>query len=179
MTIGDVLAVGGMITATGGTLWATLMAQSLLFPEKASRARAVLVTQPKKAIGLGALLIATLGAIGFVFIVGVKGGMLGLLGWLMLVALFAIASLGSAGLALELGERVQKMDGNRSLLDATGRGALLLILAGFLPVLGWLGFFPASLAASLGAGFIAIFEKKAAILSDAVSSEPAPEGYAG
>jgi hypothetical protein len=173
MTIGDVLAFTAGVAVTGGTLWAALVTNTLLFPEKTRSARAILMERPKKAFGLGGLLLVTAGAIGFAFIAQPGGGLLGLTGWLIILFLLALASIGSAGLALEVGERLRGVDTGKSSLAATGRAAALLVAVGFLPVLGWLGFFPASLAASLGAGAIAVFEKRTRTAMATV--EPAPE----
>ena len=158
MTIGDVNAMIAGVGATGVTLWASLLGISALFGERTRRAANVIEAQAGRTLGLGAALAVSAGAIGLIF-VNQPNGLLKFVGWVMLAGLLAMAALGSAGLSRVAGARVGRMDPNLSTLGAVGRGAGLLVTAGFLPFLGWFGFFPLMLFISLGAGCRAMAEK--------------------
>jgi len=158
MTIGDVNAMIAGVGATGVTLWASLLGISALFGERTRRASNVIEAQPGRTLGIGSLLTATAGIIG-VALINQPNGLFKFVGWVMLAGLLAMAALGSAGLSRVAGQRVGRMDPNLSTLGAVGRGAGLLVTAGFLPFLGWFGFFPLMLFVSLGAGCRAMAEK--------------------
>lgn len=159
MTIGDVLAVVAGVAASGVTLWAALVTNTLLFPGRTQRASEILVTKPGRTIGFGLFLILTAGVIGFGLVVQ-PNGVLRLVGWAVSLALLFLASLGSAGLSLLLAERIQGRDEAHSPLMASMRAATLLVLACFVPLLGWFLLFPMSLAAGLGAGVHAVWEAR-------------------
>jgi hypothetical protein len=158
MTIGDVNAMIAGVGASGVTLWASLLGISALFGERTRRAANAIEAQPGRTLGHGFLLAATAGIVG-VALVNQPNGLIKFVGWVLLAGLLATAALGSAGLSRVTGERVGRMDPKLSTLGAVGRGAGLLVTAGFLPVLGWFGFFPVMLFVSLGAGCRAMTEK--------------------
>jgi hypothetical protein len=72
------------------------------------------------------------------------------LGWLLLAASLALSSIGSAGIAAHLAERLAHQS-NLSGLGAFVRGAVLLELAAFFPVIGWFFLWPLLLITAFGA----------------------------
>ncbi len=150
MTIGDVMAVVGIIAGICLSLWVMLIGAALLFETKAHAARRVWETQTRGALGIGVLLLATLG-FGAIALLNAPGGFK-LLGWLLLLALLATSLLGGAGLALLLGERTSAQDVNLSPLTSLSRGAGMMALAWLFPVLGWFLVAPVSVIMGLGAG---------------------------
>ena len=80
MTIGDVMAVVGFIGGVCLSLWVTLIGVALLFESKATAARGVLETQTRGALGLGVLLLATVG-FGAIALINAPGA-LKIFGWL-------------------------------------------------------------------------------------------------
>lgn len=166
MTIGDVLAVVGVILGICLSLWVTLIGAALLFEEKTRLARRVWETQSGGALGIGLALLLPLG-VGGIALLSAPGG-LKLVGWIFLLTLFAISLLGGAGLAQLLGERTGARDENISSLTALARGAGMMALAWLFPVLGWFLVAPICLIMGLGAGAKVLWkpgEKKPAPLS--------------
>jgi hypothetical protein len=155
MTIGDVMGMTAVVAATGATLWAAQVSCAVLFENKTRRATNFLETQTMKTLWVGVALTAVGGLIGVGFIAS-KNGLLGLVGWTLLAILISASVLGAAGLAMLAAERVKRFAPRLSTLAALGRGAGLLIAAGFFPVFGWLFFFPVAFAFSLGAGWRAL-----------------------
>jgi hypothetical protein len=83
------------------------------------------------------------------------------LGWIWVVVVLAAASLGAAGLAAEIGLRMNwKNDGQFQSLGAFLRGAVLIELASAFPVIGWLLIIPIGTLTSLGGTVRTIFKKK-------------------
>ena len=83
------------------------------------------------------------------------------LGWIWLVLVFGAASLGAAGIAAEIGLRMNwRNDGNFQSLGAFIRGAAILELASAFPVIGWLLIIPVGTLIGLGGAVPTIFKKK-------------------
>lgn len=155
--MGDVLAVVAAVVGIGATLWAAILAFTVLFQNRVRQsAELALHWKPTLLWGAGSALIA--GGFGLV-LANQPNGLGKLIGYVLLLGLLSVAVLGSAGLAWLTGKRVIRLNPAHSTLGATGRGAALLIAAGFLPVLGWFGFFPILALLSLGAGTRALFRR--------------------
>lgn len=168
MTFGDVLAITLLIVVTVVTLWAGIVAFTVVFSRRAQVAANALTDAPGKQVGIGAL-VALVAGILSVTLMG-RGGPVAALGFLILAAALAVAVVGSAGLALLIGARLRDQDARYSPLSSTTRGAALAVAAGLIPVIGWFFLMPAALFASLGAGFTALRTKKQV----ATQSEPQP-----
>ncbi|MDX1931293.1 MAG: hypothetical protein SFU56_01685 [Capsulimonadales bacterium] len=158
MTVGDVNAVVWTIGSTGVTLWTAIVGASVLFQDRARQAAAAVENQGKKVAGVGAVMTFTAGLFALIAI-NQPNGLIKLIGWVLLAALMLLAILGSAGLATLTGERLCGMDRRLTRLGGVGRGAGILVAAGFLPFVGWFLLFPAMLMLSLGAGWAAIRRK--------------------
>jgi hypothetical protein len=155
---GDVLAFVSLLIGTCISAWALTMAYGLLFPGKCWVAQQEIGEHPWKCIGSGALVVLTIGVLGVV-LVALPNPVTKLLGWIVLLAIFSVASLGMAGLALNAGERMQKLAPDTNHYAAFSKGAMILIAGCIFPIVGWLGFAPALLLASIGAGVKAIRTK--------------------
>ena len=78
------------------------------------------------------------------------------LAWILLGASLAFSSIGSAGIAAHLGERMNQTSSNYSPLSAFVRGAVILELAAFFPLIGWLFVWIPLLITSFGATAFAL-----------------------
>jgi hypothetical protein len=154
MTIGDVFSVVAGIFGSFLTLWAAVVAAGLLFPGPTERAR-VSLEEPKRAVGRGLAVAATLGFLSIVMSANpfplVKG-----LGMILLFWLLAVSVLGTAGVASAVGRRIQDLDPGMAAYPATVRGAAFVVGGTLLPILGWFAFGPVLFIASLGAGWQAL-----------------------
>ncbi len=132
---------------------ATLTAWWLLFPERVEKARVNIIEEPKRSFWIG-LLAALAAAIPGVFLFAIQVPFFRALGLIWLAVVLGVASLGAAGIAAELGLRVNwKNDGSFLSLGAFLRGALIWELAAALPLIGWLLVIPLGTLISLG-GFM-------------------------
>ncbi|HEY0074616.1 MAG TPA: hypothetical protein VGB77_10975 [Abditibacteriaceae bacterium] len=177
MTIGDVLAVVGVISGVCLSLWVLLIGVALLFEAKANAARRVLENEAGRAFGLGLLTVLPLG-FGSIALLNAPGAFK-FLGWILLLVLLATSLLGGSGMALLMGERTGARDERISSLTALARGAGMMSLAWLFPVLGWFLIAPASVIAGLGAGAKVLWKRgakarKPSPLSPVQLSEPFP-----
>lgn len=168
MTFGDVLAITLLITVTITTLWAGLIAFTVLFARRAQVAANALVDAPGKRIGIGAVIALIAGTVSVILLTA--GGPVAILGFAVLAAALALAVLGSSGITLLIAERLQLLEPAQSRLRGATVGAALAVATGLLPVIGWFFLMPALLFASLGAGFAALRTK--------ATPAPAPERQA-
>lgn len=151
MTIGDVLAVVAVLSLLGASGVATLLLAALAFPERTVRAQQRIETAPGVCLlqGLGVLLVVGL----FAVALGQSpAGALRLLAGVLWAGLFALATPGGAGIVRLLSRRIHDTGSRLQPFAALTRGALLFVMAGFLPIVGWFLIVPAALLLSLGAG---------------------------
>lgn len=140
-----------------------LTAAWLLFPERVESAREKIVAKPGKYLGIGAL-AALIAAIPGAFLFLIPAELTQALAWIWVAFLLGFASLGSAGIAAELGLRVNwKNDGAHLSLGAFLRGALIWELAAIFPVIGWLLVIPLGTLISLGAMVSTLRRKKGVV----------------
>jgi hypothetical protein len=176
MTIGDVLAVVAGIMGTGATLWAAILAITVLFPAKSGRAALALEERSARALGTGAAVTLTVGVTAWALAMSPNvGGLPKLIGWVVLLALLLVATLGSAGLAEVGARRLRARDARMRPLASVGKAAGMLVAAGFLPALGWLVLFPLLLMASLGAGLAALRKERTHALANVAVATPGGE----
>ena len=122
----------------------------LLFPNLISRAQTRVEKTLSRAFWLGLLVVIGL-AIPIIVLLSLPLGPAKLIGWLLLTISLALSSIGSAGIAAHLGERMKQAGNNYTPFNAFVRGAVLLELAAFFPVIGWLFVWPLMLIVSFGA----------------------------
>ena len=156
----DMYAIFGSLILIGISYPAMLTTWWLLFPEKVEKARIRISEKPKKSFGLG-LLAGAIAAIPTVVLFALPSQFTQVLGWIWLVLVLGAASLGAAGIAAEIGLRMNwRNDGNFQSLGAFIRGAAILELSSGFPVIGWLLFIPVGTLVALGGAVHAIFKKK-------------------
>lgn len=150
----DMTAIFFVLLIFGAAVPATLAGWWLLFPNFVRRAQARLESTPWKTFWMGvAVLVAAL--IPIFVLLALPFGPAKFLGWVLIGGTLALSGIGSAGLAALIGSRLQ-LHGNFSTLGSFVRGALILELAAFLPVVGWLFAWIPSLILALGATAFAL-----------------------
>lgn len=158
LLLGDVL---GFLTALVGicfSTWAVTVGFTALFPRRSDIAHTHLVLHPVKSILSGLVVWLVLGSVAL-GIMNLPNPLLKLAGMLLLMALIGFTAVGASGLAKLLAERFQQLEPEMSDFASLSRGALVLVVAGILPLVGWFAVIPLVLAAGLGAGMKAVFSK--------------------
>ena len=156
----DMYAIFGSLILIGISYPAMLTTWWLLFPERVEYARVRISEKPKKSFGVG-LLAGAIAAIPTAILFSLPSQFTQVLGWIWLVLVFGAASLGAAGIAAEIGLRMNwRNDGNFQSLGAFIRGAAILELASAFPVIGWLLIIPVGTLIGLGGAVPTIFKKK-------------------
>ncbi len=169
----DMSAIFFVLLILGTAVPATFVGWWLLFPNLVRRAQARLEATPWKTFWMGiAVFIALL--IPIFILLALPFGPAKFLGWMLIGGSLAISSIGSAGLAALIGSRLQP-HGNFSELGSFVRGAVILELAAFLPIIGWLFVWIPFLLLALGATVFALFNwsprAKTALAAESVPSQ--------
>jgi hypothetical protein len=147
----DMYMIFGSLILLGLSYPAMLIIWWLLFPERVERARLKLLEAPRKSFGLG-LAAAVLAALPATIFFRLPSQFTQVLGWIWLVLILGFASIGSAGIAAEIGMRMNlKNDSTSISLGTFLRGATTLELASAFPLIGWLLIIPLGTLVSLGA----------------------------
>jgi hypothetical protein len=156
----DMYAIFGSLILIGLSYPALLTGWWLLFPERVEKTRLTISETPKKSFWIG-LLSALIAAIPAMILFNLPSQFTQVLAWIWVVIVLAAASLGAAGLAAEIGLRMNwKNDGQFQSLGAFIRGAVLIELASVFPVIGWLLIIPFGTLISLGGTVRNIIKKK-------------------
>lgn len=164
VTIGDVLAVIGAILVSVLSLWAMVIALSLLFVERTQRAQRRLERAPGKVTLFGAVTAVVVGGL-IVALLNHPHGALKLVGWVMYLALLVITAFGFSGLAGLVAQRLAQLEPSLTPYGALSRGAMLCVLATLVPLVGWFVVGPLTLFASVGAGLGALFARNHSAVS--------------
>jgi len=127
-----------------------LTAWWLLFPSVVTRAQIRVEKTLSRTFWLGLVIVIVL-AIPIVILLALPFGPAKFIGWILLAVSLALSSIGSAGIAAHLGERMKQAGDNYSSLSAFVRAAVVLELAAFFPVIGWLFLWPILLITTFGA----------------------------
>lgn len=152
----DIYAIFGSLILLGLSYPAILATWWLVFPGRVEAVRLRISEHPYRSLGIGFL-----GAL----IASIPGGVLfalpsqfsQVLAWIWIVIILGAASIGAAGIAAELGLRLNwKNDGNFLSLGAFLRGALIWELAAIFPLIGWLLIIPLGTMIALG-GLLSTF----------------------
>jgi len=150
----DISAIFFILLIIGVAYPALLTAWWLLFPSTVERARLRLERTPWQSFWLGGVVLAVT-VIPIIILLALPFGPAKFLGWILIALTLAFSGLGAAGLAARLGERVSHIS-TVSGLGAFVRGAVILELASFFPVIGWFIFFPLATVTTLGAAAFAL-----------------------
>ena len=164
----DISAIFFIILIIGVAYPALLTAWWLLFPAAVDRARLRLERTPGRSFWMG--LAAFLGFLfPILILLALPSGLFKFMGWVMIALMLTFSSLGAAGLAARFAERLNRL-GSFSPLGAHVRGAVVIELASFFPILGWFIFFPIATITTLGAAAFALLHwipKPAAVVESA------------
>ncbi len=159
MTIGDVLAAVAALVALGASWGAAILLAALAFPQRATRAQALLTERPWACLGRGAVGLLIIGLPSVVL--SHTPGPVRLLLLFPLGLLAAGAVVGSAAAVHLLAGRIEAVGSPLTPFAALTRAAFLFVSAGFLPVFGWFLVLPATLLLALGAGLPALLPARA------------------
>ena len=151
----DISAIFFILLILGAAFPAMLAAWWLLFPKLIQRAQ----TRVEKSLGatfwLGVIVVIAL-IIPIIILMALPIGPAQSLGWILIAASLAFSSIGSTGIAAHLGERMKQTSNNYSPFSAFLRGAVILELAAFFPIIGWLFVWIPLLITSFGATAFAL-----------------------
>jgi len=145
----DISAIFFILLILGIALPAMLTAWWLLFPTLISRAQMRIEKSLSGTFWFGLLIVIAL-TVPIIVLFALPFGPAKFLGWVLLAASIAFSSIGSTGLAAHLGNRLTQKS-NVTPLGGFIRGAIVLELASFFPIIGWLFIFPILLITAFGA----------------------------
>ena len=145
----DISAIFFILLLIGIAFPAMLTALWLLFPALISRAQTRVDKTPMQTFWMGLVLIVAV-TIPIIILLALPFGPAKFFGWILLGASLAISSIGSAGIAAHLGARLSK---HTSVTPLSGfiRGTVILELAAFFPLIGWLFVWIPALIIAFGA----------------------------
>jgi len=132
----DISAIFFILLIIGVAFPAMLTAWWLLFPSLISRAQNRVEKTPMQSFWMGLAIVVAV-AIPVIILLALPFGPAKFIGWILLAAALALSSIGSAGIAAHLGARLTNQ-GNFSTLSGFIRGSVILELAAFFPLIGWL-----------------------------------------
>ena len=127
----------------------------LLFPNLIMRAQTRVEKTLSRTFWLGFVILIVV-TIPITVLVAMPFGPAKFLGWILLSVSLALSSIGSAGIAAHLGEQMRQDGNNYTPLNAFVRGAVVLELAAFFTIIGWLFIWPIMLITAFGATGFAI-----------------------
>jgi hypothetical protein len=168
----DISAIFFILLILGIAFPALLAAWWLLFPSMVARAQIRLEKTMTRTFWIGLLIVIALG-IPILVLFALPFGPAKFLGWILLAASLALSSIGSAGMAAHLADRLAQRSNNLTPLGAFLRGAAVLQLAAFFPVIGWFFLWPLFLITAFGATGFALLNwlpREKAQISSATAS---------
>jgi hypothetical protein len=131
----DISAIFFILLIIGLAFPAMLTAWWLLFPNLIARAQTRIEKSLASSFGLGLVIVIAL-TIPIFILLALPFGPAKLIGWILLGASLALSSIGSAGVAAHIGARLTEQS-HISPLGGFIRGAVILELAAFFPIIGW------------------------------------------
>jgi hypothetical protein len=150
----DISAIFFILLILGIAFPAMLTAWWLLFPSLAARSQLRVERTLTRTFWMGLLIVIVL-AIPIVVLFALPFGPAKFLGWILLAMSLALSSIGSAGIAAHFANRLSQQS-NLSALGAFVRGAIVLELAAFFPIVGWFFLWPFLLITAFGATAFAL-----------------------
>ena len=132
----DISAIFFILLIIGIAFPAMLTALWLFFPMLISRAQTRVEKTPWATFWMGLITLIAF-VVPIIILFALPFGPAKLFAWILLGGSLAISSIGSAGIASHLGKRLSK-NSNFSELSSFVRGAVILELAAFFPLIGWL-----------------------------------------
>jgi hypothetical protein len=156
LSIGDVFSVVAILFGTAFSAWAMLIASAMIFSRKAKISQSLMRHAPGRTFVLGVIMLFVIGVISLAFL-SVPFPLAKLVGWSGILFVLGFATIGSGGLVLLVAERLRDYDVRLRPFTALTRGALFIVIAGLVPLVGLFLIFPAVIAMGLGAGAQALF----------------------
>ncbi len=145
----DISAIFFILLIIGIAFPAMLTTWWLLFPSLITRAQFRVEKTPMQSFWLGLVIVIAV-TIPIVILLALPFGLAKFFGWVLIAASLALSSIGSAGIAAYLGKRLANQS-NISALSGFVRGSVILELAAFFPIIGWLFIWPLMLIMAFGA----------------------------
>ena len=167
----DISAIFFILLIIGTAFPAMLTAWWLLFPNLIYRAQTRIEKSLVSSFWLGLILLLIL-TIPIFILLSLPVRPAKLIGWILLGASLTVSSIGSAGIAAHLGTRLTQQS-NFSSLSGFIRGAVILELAAFFPVIGWVFIWIPMLITAFGATAFALLNwmpREKASISSATAS---------
>jgi hypothetical protein len=158
LNLGDVLSFVAALGGAALSTWGLLVAANLVFDRRVTVAQGALTNSPWKCFWAGLVWLAVLGT-GAVVLLGLPTPLLKFAGAALLVLVMSWMTLGTAGIVQVAAKRLKELDPEMSHYATISRGAMFVVLPGFVPVLGWIGIAPVILVLGLGAGMKAIMHR--------------------
>lgn len=155
LVIGDVLAIVAALVGSAITVWALVMALSMLFVRRVEVAAESVERHPWGAALLGFGLIATVGLVGTT-LAAVPMPLVKLMGLTILLVLSVLAMVGIGGLSHLISRRVRAYAPETTPYQALVKGSSLIVMAGFVPFVGWFLVGPVVIMTGLGACAMAL-----------------------
>ena len=154
----DISAIFFILLIIGVAFPAMLTAWWLLFPSLITRAQTRVDKTPMQAFWMGLAIVIAV-TIPIVILLALPFGPAKFIGWILLAAVLALSSIGSAGIAAHLGARLASQS-NLPPLSGFIRGSIILELAAFFPLIGWLFVWIPMLIIAFGATGFALLNWK-------------------
>lgn len=176
----DISAIFFILLILAVAFPAMLAAWWLMFPSLVARAQTRLEKSLPAAFWFGLVLVIA-STVPILVLLALPFGPAKSLAWILLAALLALSTVGAAGIAAQLGERMKATGRDLSPLGAFVRGAVVLELAVFFPVLGWLFLWPLALITAFGATGFALLNwmpREKTVNKETSTHAPADTQYA-
>ena len=167
----DISAIFFILLILGIAFPAMLTAWWLFFPNLIARAQTRVEKTLARTFWLGLVILIVL-TVPIIMLLALPFGPAKFAGWILLAASLALSSIGSAGISAHLAQRLAQ-NSNLSALGGFIRGAIVLELTAFFPVIGWLFIWPLALITAFGATGFALLNwmpRKETQISPAITS---------
>jgi hypothetical protein len=125
---------------------------ALMLPNPVGRAQVRLERRPVATFFLGAAVWLVTLLVATSLLKEGRHGLLQLMGWIITIPAFAASVIGGGAWAQLVGSRIRVKMNHEAQIPALVGGALCTALSGFLPVIGWVVFFPIVSFMAVGAG---------------------------
>lgn len=155
--MGEIAGLILILLVSAITTVALLVLLPFLIPGRVERTRQIIQTMPGRSFAIGLVNTLFFLVIAAIFTQGGDGGWL--IALLIILALLTGAAIGLAGLVLLLRERIYPETAKAAGLSTMMKTAVLLTLAGLLPLLGWFVLTPILLLVGLGAAIMALVRR--------------------
>ena len=171
----DISAIFFILLIVAIAFPAMLSAWWLLFPSVVGRAQTRVEKTLAGTFWLGLIIVIAL-MVPVIILMALPFGPAKFVGWILLAASLALSSIGSAGIAAHLGEQMKRSGNAFNPLSAFVRGAVVLELAAFFPILGWFFLWPLALITAFGATGFALLNwmPREKMPSSSVATSPSP-----